>query len=280
MRVQKRIGNVDMAFEVGVDRDGLYVRGLRPEEIRGKVARPMTGVPPLEICWVDRRGRPAKEGQGTPVLPLGRATALVRAVARLSGRGRQDWYFALTPEQAARLRGMVEEAREDARRRAEALWAESERLRVEYSYGLLDVQPERGLDGEGELVKWAWRGLPQVRALEEHYDRRNLRACPELEPAEDRSDYWEGVVHAWYWLPKAEAERILRAREEAERAREEAARREREGALQRAKETGEPVVIRQMTAPCSDPHEECNMDLIQEVALPDGRITTRRIHTW
>lgn len=47
-----------------------------------------------------------------------------------------------------------------------------------------------------------------------------------------------------------------------------------------ARQTGKPVLLRRWTADCSDPEEECNLDIVCEWAMPDGSLKTERQHTW
>ena len=47
-----------------------------------------------------------------------------------------------------------------------------------------------------------------------------------------------------------------------------------------AKETGKPVHIRRYTTACSDPSEECNLDIVNEYAMPDGTVKRTQDHTW
>lgn len=51
-------------------------------------------------------------------------------------------------------------------------------------------------------------------------------------------------------------------------------------AFAEAAQTGEKVRIRSYALPCSDPTEECEIDVITVWALPDGRIEETRQHTW
>lgn len=55
---------------------------------------------------------------------------------------------------------------------------------------------------------------------------------------------------------------------------------ERTKKLREARETGKPVLLSQWTEDCSDSREECNTDIVQEYALPDGNIEIKRNHTW
>lgn len=51
-------------------------------------------------------------------------------------------------------------------------------------------------------------------------------------------------------------------------------------AADEAKETGEPVAVTSKTTSCSDPREECDLDIISYSMTPDGDIETSQTHTW
>jgi hypothetical protein len=69
------------------------------------------------------------------------------------------------------------------------------------------------------------------------------------------------------------AERIRKEEEEKQRAKIEAA-------IEQARRTGKPVLIRKWGAPCNDPLRECSFDIVEEYAHPDGSIKQVRIHTY
>lgn len=50
--------------------------------------------------------------------------------------------------------------------------------------------------------------------------------------------------------------------------------------IDEAKRTGKPVEISRVFGPCSDPAEECDLDLFIKYAMPDGSIKTVTTHTW
>jgi hypothetical protein len=54
----------------------------------------------------------------------------------------------------------------------------------------------------------------------------------------------------------------------------------RQAKFDEAKSTGEPVELERYLAPCNDPHEECDMDIVVVYAMPDGTTKTNRNHTW
>ena len=47
-----------------------------------------------------------------------------------------------------------------------------------------------------------------------------------------------------------------------------------------AKETGKPVLLERHSEECSDPNEECDLDVVSTWAMPDGTTKTSRQHTW
>ena len=55
---------------------------------------------------------------------------------------------------------------------------------------------------------------------------------------------------------------------------------EKEAKFQKARETGEPVLLHRWTEECNDRDEECNLDIVYEYAMPDGSTSVERHHTW
>jgi len=47
-----------------------------------------------------------------------------------------------------------------------------------------------------------------------------------------------------------------------------------------AKQSGKPVEISRWMADCNDPNEECSVDVMTELAMPNGTVKTTRQHTW
>jgi rRNA maturation protein Rpf1 len=47
-----------------------------------------------------------------------------------------------------------------------------------------------------------------------------------------------------------------------------------------AKAANKPVKISSWSEDCNDPHEECDIDIVTEYAMPNGSIKTERNHTW
>ena len=75
--------------------------------------------------------------------------------------------------------------------------------------------------------------------------------------------------------------KIAQAKEfTAKKAALEAVEAERASKFAEAFETGKPVLLKKWTAECSDPHEECSMDIVSEYAMPDGSTETKQYHTW
>ena len=70
------------------------------------------------------------------------------------------------------------------------------------------------------------------------------------------------------------------AREAEKSAKAEALAIDRAAKIAQAVETGKPVELRRWSESCSDPREECDLDVVTEWANPNGTITTTRQHTW
>ena len=47
-----------------------------------------------------------------------------------------------------------------------------------------------------------------------------------------------------------------------------------------AKESGKPILLEDHSEGCSDPNEECSLDIVSKWAMPDGTTKTTRQHTW
>jgi len=73
---------------------------------------------------------------------------------------------------------------------------------------------------------------------------------------------------------------FVRPIQEEKEAKIKAKEEERSAKIKKAKETGEPVVLNEITEDCNDPKEECDLDLVQIVTMPDGSVKERRIHTY
>lgn len=54
---------------------------------------------------------------------------------------------------------------------------------------------------------------------------------------------------------------------------------ERTAKVQAAKDTGQPVEIERWSEPCDGSQDECDLDIISRVAMPDGTVKTHRSHT-
>jgi hypothetical protein len=81
---------------------------------------------------------------------------------------------------------------------------------------------------------------------------------------------------------KAEKEAAEAAEKKAaeEAAQKAAAEAERQAKFDEARETGEPVLLKRWTEDCSDPREECSLDICCQYAMPDGSVKVERNHTW
>jgi hypothetical protein len=65
-----------------------------------------------------------------------------------------------------------------------------------------------------------------------------------------------------------------------ERSRSEARQQKREKVFRLAKETGEPQLLSSYMADCDDPEEQCSLDSVSILAMPDGTTKRKRQHTW
>ena len=70
------------------------------------------------------------------------------------------------------------------------------------------------------------------------------------------------------------------AKEQAKKAAQEKQDAALQAAINKARETGKPVLLKSWMEDCSDPREECSLDLVTIHALPDGTTRTERQHTW
>lgn len=50
--------------------------------------------------------------------------------------------------------------------------------------------------------------------------------------------------------------------------------------FQKAKDTGEKQILETYSVECSDPDEECDVDIVTVYAMPDGTTTRTQNHTW
>lgn len=78
----------------------------------------------------------------------------------------------------------------------------------------------------------------------------------------------------------AAAVKLAQPKLDAEAAKKAAAETERQAKFAEARETGKPVFLEKWSEPCSDPREECSLDIVAQYAMPDGGTETRRQHTW
>jgi hypothetical protein len=104
------------------------------------------------------------------------------------------------------------------------------------------------------LAKWLQNGSCRV-------DTKMVKAIGE------EFTYQEAVE---YMRPAKEAQAEKVAKDEAET----------QAKFDEAKAIGRPVVIKTGSAPCNDPSEECNMDIVTVYAMPDGTTKTERQHCW
>lgn len=55
---------------------------------------------------------------------------------------------------------------------------------------------------------------------------------------------------------------------------------EKDVIFQKAKEIGEKQILERYTVECSDPREECDIDIVTIWAMPDGTTKKDQVHTW
>lgn len=78
----------------------------------------------------------------------------------------------------------------------------------------------------------------------------------------------------------SQAVEFTRPAQEKKAAKKAAANRERQAKFNEARETGSPVLLARWTEPCSDPREECSLDVCCQYSMPDGSTKVERQHTW
>ena len=78
----------------------------------------------------------------------------------------------------------------------------------------------------------------------------------------------------------SQAVEYTRPAREAAEAQKAAADQERQARFDEARETGRPVLLQKWSEPCSDPREECSLDIVHQYAMPDGSVKVERNHTW
>ena len=78
----------------------------------------------------------------------------------------------------------------------------------------------------------------------------------------------------------SQAVEYTRPAREAAEAQKAAADAARQAKFDEARETGEPVLLKRWTEDCSDPREECSLDICCQYAMPDGSVKVKRNHTW
>ena len=78
----------------------------------------------------------------------------------------------------------------------------------------------------------------------------------------------------------SQAVEYTRPAREAAEAQKAAADQKRKAKFERARETGEPVLLQKWSEPCNDPREECSLDICCQYAMPDGSVKVERNHAW
>jgi IS30 family transposase len=136
---------------------------------------------------------------------------------------------------------------------------------------------------------------PEYRRLLEHVSLKHV--TPSMKAACKNSVPYGLSGVAYEITPEQEAQIVAEqgpAQEEADRiAAEEKAAKEAAAAEKKAraeaelqakfaeaKSSGKPVQIRRFAIACCDPHEECDIDIVVEYAMPDGSVRREQHHTW
>ncbi len=87
----------------------------------------------------------------------------------------------------------------------------------------------------------------------------------------------------WYFVPKERFE-TARKQEQEKRAKQKAAQEAEEkrvaAIFAKARETGEKQELHRFPIDCTDPGEECNVDIVTVWAMPDGSKSETKYHTW
>lgn len=84
------------------------------------------------------------------------------------------------------------------------------------------------------------------------------------------------------WILTAEQEDALIRLEEArapQKVDDTESTRDTAAVATKVRDAGQEQIIRQSLVPCDDRVKDCSLDVLQVVALPDGRVIRRRIHT-
>jgi hypothetical protein len=55
---------------------------------------------------------------------------------------------------------------------------------------------------------------------------------------------------------------------------------ERKRIFDKARNTGEKQLLDKYVTDCNDRHEQCSTDIVYQYAMPDGTVTTERVHTY
>lgn len=168
---------------------------------------------------------------------------------------------------------------------------------------------EQRIIGEGWYLNWAqcWpteliRGVGTVIVRPDYrlYSGHSTRSWAHVEQATERyeikvSGIWKRFK-SYEWLGETSSDegRIYRLTDEQgvalrdehlalvsrTKAAAEAANSERQKPFDEAKDTGKAVLIEQYESGCSDPNEQCSLDIVTVWAMPSGEEKVERRHTW
>lgn len=84
----------------------------------------------------------------------------------------------------------------------------------------------------------------------------------------------------WFEVPHSEVMRVYNEIIAAKDAKKAEAEDKKKAIFEKAKQTGEKQIIETYSVECSDPDEECDVDIVTVYAMPDGTTKTTQNHTW
>jgi hypothetical protein len=84
----------------------------------------------------------------------------------------------------------------------------------------------------------------------------------------------------WFEVSHADVMRIYNEIISEKEAKKSEAQTKEDAIFQKAKETGVKQLLERYSIECSDPHEECDIDIVTVYAMPDGTTKRTQTHTW
>lgn len=227
----------------------------------------------------------------------------IQGTASVGKHPQHGWYYqTFSPDilktlgVKANLASIVHESAELAKRMKEAAEQEEKQKELE------QIEKDFEALSDGSEIKLVWGTSHTVvvtegsKAYKHKYfeetsaaihklssqDIQNIigRKANEVDHGDYEISYTFILSFAEYKKVAAEAMRRKEEKEQAKKERDEQRRKEIEAKFEEAKKTGKPVEINRWTEECSDPEEECDLDIVVEYALPDGRTEIKKFHTW